>query len=82
MKILRTDQMDNRESPEDVFRDDRLRELVDELPARQRHLVSRVFFGGDTLTQAASEINLDPLKAKVQLDKALEKLRRALQAED
>lgn len=82
MRILRTDQMDNREAPEEPFRDDRLRELVDALPARQRHLVSRVYFGGDTLTQAAAEIKLETPKAKALLTEALEKLRRALQTED
>jgi DNA-directed RNA polymerase specialized sigma24 family protein len=63
-------------------RDERLRELVDQLPRRQQHLVSRVFFGGAHLTEAAAEIKMKPLVAGRLLERALEGLRRALQEED
>lgn len=74
--------MDSRESPEEPFRDDNLRELVDGLTPHKRHLVSRVYFGGAFLTEAAAEIRIDINKAKALMAEALEELKHALQTMD
>ena len=58
MRIYRRDDFELDPEPEPPFRDNRLRELVDKLPKDQRHMVSRVFFGGATVTQAVSELDL------------------------
>ena len=68
--------------PPDVFRDNGLRELVDELPPNQCHLVSRVFFGGAPLAHAAEEAGLAVPTARALLASALEVLRVALSEED
>lgn len=67
--------------PEPVFRDDALRELVDSLPSRQRHMVSRVYFGGAHVTDAAAELRIDEAEARAILAKALDRLRRSLGVE-
>ena len=82
MRFYRDDRPDLWEEPEPEFRDDRLRELVDGLPRRQRHLVSRVYFGGVPLKQAAEEIRLSPKDAKRQMEIGLGRLQRALREED
>lgn len=66
-----------REAPEP--RDERLRELVDRLPADKRHLVSRVFFGSAPLAHAAEEIDMPTPEAREALTNALEWLHGALQ---
>jgi len=82
MRIERRDDMDTwaEEHPEE--RDEQLRELVDGLPLRERHLVSRVFFGGAPLAHAAEEIDVPTPIARELLTNALERLGRALQKED
>ena len=82
MRFYRDDRADLWEEPEPEFRDDVLRELVDGLPRRQRHLVSRVFFGGVPLKQAADEINLSVKDAKRQMEIGMGRLRDALRKED
>ena len=69
-------------APPSEFRDDRLRELVDGLPKKQRHMVSRVFFGGAHVKDAAAEIKLSPPTGRQLLENGLGRLRRALQEED
>ena len=70
------------EEPEPEFRDDRLRELVDELPEKQQHMVSRVFFGQEHLKTAAEEIGVSPPTGRQILEDGLEALRHALQEEN
>ena len=82
MRFYRDDQVDLWEDTPPPPRDENLRELVDELPEAQQHLVSRVFFGGAPLTTAAGEIGLSPERAGAVLAEALEGLRDALQEED
>jgi DNA-directed RNA polymerase specialized sigma24 family protein len=82
MRFLRDDRPELWEDPPPVFRDDHLRDLVDSLPKRQQHMVSRVYFGGASMEAAAAEIRISPLVAKRLLDRALGSLRRALQEED
>jgi DNA-directed RNA polymerase specialized sigma24 family protein len=82
VRIYREDQTDLWEDPPPVFRDDRLRELVDELPEKQCHLVSRVYFGGAALKTAAAEIGVSPPTARQILEDALGALRDALSQED
>lgn len=83
MQIYRFDPLTHLiEDPEPVFRDDRLRELVDELPERQAFIVSRVYFGGAPLKTAAAEIGVSPPTARQILEDALEGLREAMSQED
>lgn len=82
MRFLRDPDPDLWAVPEPEFRDDHLRELVDALPRRQQHLVSRVYFGGAPLETAAAEIRVSPALAKRLIDRALKELRGALQEED
>jgi hypothetical protein len=56
-------------SPEPAMQDPELRRLVDLLPADERHIVERVYFGGASSHAAARELNLPPY--------AGERLRRA-----
>lgn len=55
--------------------DDALRALVDLLPADQRHVVERVFFGQGTLRQAAAEAGITPAQASNLQARGLETLR-------
>ncbi len=82
MRIYREDQVDLWEDPPPVFRDDRLRELVDELPDKQCHMVSRVFFGGAPLKVAAAEIGVSPPTARQIMEDGIARLRDALSEED
>lgn len=82
MRILRRDDMDTWERTSPDTRDDRLRELVDALPVKKRHLVSRVFFGGAPLAHAAAEIRMDVPEARTALTQALEVLYGSLQETD
>lgn len=82
MRIYRDNQVDLWPDVPPVFRDDRLRELVDELPERQAFVVSRVFFGGAPLKTVAAEIGVSPPTARTILESALGALRDALQEED
>lgn len=77
-RFYRRDDMDTWASQEPCGRDDHLRQLVDELPEAQQHLVSRIFFGGAYAADAAAEIGLEPRKARDELRKALDTLRAAL----
>lgn len=60
---------DEMESPEHPMQDPELRRLVDLLPAQERHIIERMYFGGVSSHAAAREINLPPY--------AGERLRRA-----
>lgn len=82
MRWYREADPDQWESHDPPQQDEHLRELVDSLPRRQQHLVSRVFFGGAPLTEAAAELNIDTDRAKRLLEIALETLRCALSEED
>lgn len=80
-RIARVDYLDELPSDEEAERDDELRELVDALPATQRHLVSRVYFGGDPLRTAANETNVSIAVAERLLREALEKMKSWLEAD-
>jgi len=83
VQIYRFDPLTNLiENPEAEFRYERLRELADELPEKQAHVVSRVFFGGAPMKTAAAEIGVSAPTARQILEDALETLRNALQEED
>jgi DNA-directed RNA polymerase specialized sigma24 family protein len=78
MRWYRRDDMDLLPAADPVFRSDRLRDLVDELPDEQRYLVSRIFFGGASVTDVAAELNIKQYRAKVQLSRAFDTLREAV----
>lgn len=82
MRFLATDDLDLLETPEAVFRSERLRELVDSLPRLERHVISRVFFGGVDLQTAGDEVGLSKHRRKVVMARGLEALRKALLEED
>lgn len=82
MRWYRSDRLDELETPEEPYRNDRLRELVDSLPAHQKHMVERVFFGQVSVAKAASEIPMSAGSAKIHLEKGLAALREALLEED
>lgn len=58
IRFLRVEDPDLWAAREDVPRDERLRELVDALPEREKHMIERTFFGGATLTLASAELGL------------------------
>lgn len=74
MRIYRVDDMDLREAQDPAEQDVELRRLVDWLPDAQRHLVSRTYFGGCFLSQAAREIGLPKRMARNQRDAGLAQL--------
>lgn len=79
MRWYRTDRLDEYATPEEPYRNDELRELVDSLPPIQRHLIERVFFGQVSLTAAAAELPMSPGSAKVHYERGLVALREAMQ---
>ncbi len=62
-------------SREEPYRDEGLRELVDRLPAAERHVVERVHFGQSTLRQAAIDAGISPARASHLLAAGLELLK-------
>lgn len=82
MKFDRYADADLWESQAPPPRNEQLRELVDGLPKIEQHLVSRVYFGGAPLTEAAEEIGVEVTVATRLLKGALRMLRDALQAEN
>ena len=64
MRWYRRDDMDEWASQPAVPRYDRLRELVDELPPLERHIIERTFFGSATLIEAAGEMKVNGKKAR------------------
>lgn len=63
---------------ETPFRSEEIREAVDALPPRQRHMIERHFFGGEFVNYAAAEIGLTPAEGKGALEKGLAALRGLL----
>lgn len=51
---------DELESPDPPAQDPELRRMVDLLPAKERHVIERVYFGGASTHAAAREINVAP----------------------
>jgi DNA-directed RNA polymerase specialized sigma24 family protein len=74
----RRDDMDAREAPAAEFRSELLRELVDKLPAKQRHMVGRTIFGGASMIQAAKEIGEGKRSAEKLYDQGIATIRKAL----
>jgi DNA-directed RNA polymerase specialized sigma24 family protein len=81
MRWARWADMDVNEAPEAPFRDDHLRELVDQLPELQCELLSRHFFGGVSVAEAARELGLTTRQAREELTRALDHLRDLLSSE-
>lgn len=75
-RTVRMAWIDELPNPEKPSSDPELRRLVDALPADERHLVERVFFGGATTKAAGEEINLSPGVAERKLKSGLARLRR------
>lgn len=82
MRWYRRNDMDLEPNPDEPFRDDRLRDLVDELlDEDENYIVSRMFFGGAPFTTVSAEMNLSDYRAKEVLDRALARLREVLEAD-
>lgn len=62
-------------SIEEPFRSEEIREAVDKLPRKQRHMIERVYFGGEFVSHAAAEIGLSEARGKTALEKGLVALR-------
>jgi DNA-directed RNA polymerase specialized sigma24 family protein len=71
----RRDDLDDWATLEPVFRSDRLRDLVDELPELERHIIERHFFGGEHIALAAREFGVSAKQAADARDRALVRLR-------
>ena len=74
----RRDDMDELGNQPGTFRLDILRELVDELPEKQKHIIERTFFGGAPLLEAAAELKVSPKHARELRAAAFDHLRDAL----
>lgn len=77
-----SDTMDDYPTLAAPVHNDRLRTIIDELPAVQRHLIERMFFGGEGLERAANEIGVNVKNAKGQLDEAFATIRATVLEED
>lgn len=82
MQWLRRDDLDLEASPPPEFRDDHLRDLVDLLPADERHMVSRIHFGSSTLAAASAELGVARSTGKKLLESGLDRLAEWLTFED
>lgn len=82
MRFFRVEDMDIYESKDAVLHSDEIRNMVDALPKKQRHMVERVFFGGEHIQTAGAEIGLSPSNSQLALAKGLESLRGSLSPQD
>lgn len=82
MKWYRSNEPELWAEPEPVFRDDRLREMVDDLSPDSRWMIERVFFGGASVTEASREVAMSFDQGQRALNRGLEVLRENLQEED
>lgn len=60
------------------LRSEAIREAVDKLPRKQRHMIERHFFDGEFVSHAAAEIGLTETQGKTALEKGLVALRGVL----
>jgi len=74
--------IDELPSPEVGAQQEYLREMVDDLPPKQRHMIERVFFGGASVTAAGAELGLAAVRAKTHYEKGLATLRGLLQSNE
>lgn len=81
MRFYRSDEPELWEEPEPVFRDDRIRELVDKLPKDVRRMIEAVYFAGMSPTQAARSLGVSFDKGQRLTRRGLEALRAGLQSE-
>lgn len=81
MRILRRDDLDLEAYPEAELRDEDLRDLVDLLPAPERHMVSRKFFGSATLAEASAELGVARSTGKRLLSEGLATLLEWMEAD-
>lgn len=63
-------------------RSERLREMVDELPDKERFVIERCFFGGATMREAAKELGVSEKRAREIRGVAFERLRAVLEADE
>ena len=84
MRWFRRGDMDLEPNIEREGSNERLRELVDELPEMEQLAISLMFFGGGspTIESVAEEMGVSKYKAKGFLTRGLESLHEALQEED
>ena len=75
IRWFRVGYMDELASNDQPERSELLRELVDQLPPKERHVVERTFFGGATLTLAASELKVSSKYARLLRRRGIEQLR-------
>lgn len=80
MRHIRTDpqRMDAQAAPKQGVRDEVLREQVDWLPELEQHMVSRVYFGGATVVEAAEEAGVSLADGKKAVKNGIELLRQDL----
>lgn len=74
----RRDDLDDLPAGAPEFRSERLRELVDQLPELERHIIERHFFGGEHLAEAGREVGATPKQAADARDRALARLSAAV----
>lgn len=75
IRWFRQEDMDLFPSQDEAGRMDDLREMVDNLPPKERHIIERFFFGGATLCQIADELKVSQKHARLLRTRALERLR-------
>ena len=84
MRIYRRDDMELEASREPEQRDERLRELVDELPELEMLAISLMFFGAGspTLDSVADGMGVSTYRVKEYQRRGFDRIRRAMQEED
>lgn len=82
IRWYRRDDMDDMAGLGGEFRLDILREFVDGLPDKQRHIIERTFFGGAPIQTAATELKVSTKHARELRTQAFEALRSALLCSD
>jgi len=78
IRWFRVGYMDELPTGQPPERSELLRELVDQLPPKERHVIERTFFGGATLTLAASELKVSSKYARLLRRRGIEQLRRLM----
>lgn len=78
VRFYRSDQMDTYPSEDEPERLEHVREAVDELPEPEQYLISRIFFGGCTVAEAARELDMPDTEARRYIAEGLGELRAVL----
>ena len=82
LRQYRRDDLDDWAALDEPTQDEPLRVMVDSLPAVQKHIVERVYFGGATITEAAKEAGINVKQARTEEASALKALRALLREAD